>query len=886
MPTPNNQIPDALANRTNLQNASYVIGPVLGQGGFGITYWAGDVKLQRYVAIKELFVAGSCKRQGNSVQLSGNMTASAFTDLKSKFLLEARALAQFRHSGIVHAYNFFEENNTAYMVMEHLKGKTLLQLIETKGALPEAEAVGYIQKVAEALEVVHNAQMLHRDINPGNIMVCDDGRIVLIDFGLNKKIEAPVTGLGTRRLSSTVQLGTEGYAPPEQYVKQASLGTFTDIYSLGATLYFLLTAKEPVAAMERMYRDELPDVKETNWFLSDTINQAVRWAMKIKESERPQKLSEFVKALRTNITSNSAPSVTQSDLSLDLDCSDYQTKLTNQTLLPINSPSPKVTPVAKPSRNAFQIAPGTKAIKVNDTEDLVLAVENAEPKDTILLSSATYVLTEILQISKSLNLIGDGDECRIVSAIAGDVVHLVGNNEWEIQDIIFERSMPVDSTLLSVTEGSITLKRCFFNGKADMTSVVLYKRIGLNLSDNAKGVVEDCEFMFHDNGVLVYNSQPTLQNNRFEKNSSGIIYYGSAAGVAQNNICVGNHMGIVVYDKSQPTIIKNVCEKNYVGIQYWKRAAGEARDNICADNDYGIHAADKATPQLKNNQYSKNKKGDEVIFQPARIAAGSGRNAVSVSTVAGLEKAIQKAEPGDIIWLKSGIYRLTKTLYIFKSLTLKGDGGKCRIASAIEHSFLYLSGDNEWEIQDIAFERSVPVSSTMISISEGYIKLRRCTFKGIADSDSIVNQKGNGVWLGLEDETQGIIEDCEFRFHDNGILIQEQAQVSLERNRFEKNSNGICCSGQAAGVVKGNVFVGNWFGIHVETEAHPVLINNRCEKNDCGIIYSDRAGGIAQGNICVNNCHGILVEDAATPRLVKNQCSDNEEGDIIGAEQE
>src|SRR5262249_55420317 len=153
---------------------------------------------------------------------------------KKGFLDEALILAQFQHPSIVQVYASFEENNTAYMVMEYLKGKTLATLLEGRGTIPERDAVGYIQQVGEALEVVHRANLLHRDIKPENIIVTDDRRVVLLDFGTAREFAAG----RTRQMTAML---TEGYAPLEQYTQNARFGACIDVYALGGTLYHLLT---------------------------------------------------------------------------------------------------------------------------------------------------------------------------------------------------------------------------------------------------------------------------------------------------------------------------------------------------------------------------------------------------------------------------------------------------------------------------------------------------------------------------------------------------------------------------------------------------------------------------------------------------------------------
>ena len=282
---------------TKLLGGKYTVGKVLGQGGFGITYMGADTILSRPVAIKELFPEG-CQRNGTTVQPT-RITPSDFSSMKQKFLDEARLLASLNHPGIVKVYYFFEENNTAYMVMEYLRGKSLAKLVEERGgALSEQEAVGYILKVCEALDVVHKAGYLHRDIKPENIIVCEDGRVVLVDFGAARSFMAGKTGRMTVIL-------TPGYAPLEQYAEQAKRGAYTDIYALGATLYYLLTGQVPVSAADRFSGVELKSVREINGRVSRQVEEAVMKAMAMRVEERPQSVEEFVKLL----TSPSVPSV-------------------------------------------------------------------------------------------------------------------------------------------------------------------------------------------------------------------------------------------------------------------------------------------------------------------------------------------------------------------------------------------------------------------------------------------------------------------------------------------------------------------------------------------------------------------------------------------------
>lgn len=284
------RIDGVLSQGICLANGEYQITKPLGQGGFGITYQGTDTKLNRPVAIKEFFPEG-CWREGSSVVSAGRWNVAAYSTAKQKFLQEGQTLGQFNHSGIVKVFHYFEENNTAYMVMEYLQGKTLMELLSSRGGkLGESEALFYTEKVGQALEVLHQAQFLHRDIKPSNIMLADDGRIVLIDFGAARDF----TSHNVEKFTAMV---TPGYAPLEQYGRALQYGAFTDIYALGATLYHLLTGNVPVSAVERAAGVKLPKVRQLNPRISLHVSQAISKAMVMNVEQRSQSVREFLDLL-------------------------------------------------------------------------------------------------------------------------------------------------------------------------------------------------------------------------------------------------------------------------------------------------------------------------------------------------------------------------------------------------------------------------------------------------------------------------------------------------------------------------------------------------------------------------------------------------------------
>lgn len=230
---------------TPLNAGHYRVDRLLSIGGLSLIYHGMDIKLNRPVAIKELFPQGS-GRSGLDVVPSSSYNPDEWERAKGEYLSEAQTVANFDHPGVVDVYDYFEENGTAYMVMKFISGRTLEQYtVERGGKLAEVEAREFIREVGEALYQLHSQQppIYHRDVKPGNIMVTGQGRAVLIDFGATREYMTEVVG-------PEEVLFTPGYAAPEQLDPDiaASPRPATDIFSLGATLYFLLSGSDPYSS--------------------------------------------------------------------------------------------------------------------------------------------------------------------------------------------------------------------------------------------------------------------------------------------------------------------------------------------------------------------------------------------------------------------------------------------------------------------------------------------------------------------------------------------------------------------------------------------------------------------------------------------------------------
>lgn len=284
----------ALASGTALQYGRYTIESVLGQGGFGVTYLATQTGLNRKVAIKEFFMKEYCDRDATSNHITMGTAGSKemVARFKAKFIKEAQTIAELQNQHVVRIYDIFEENGTAYYVMEYIEGGSLAKKV-IGNPRDNATALKYMMQISQALKYIHDRNILHLDIKPSNILFRNDNELVLIDFGVSKHYDED----GGSQTSSTPVGISRGYAPLEQYNKGGVIqfSPATDIYSLGATLYSIVTGQIPPDANE-IYEDGIDDLPAG---VSATIQRAIIKAMDPRRKQRPQSIDEFTNILNS-----------------------------------------------------------------------------------------------------------------------------------------------------------------------------------------------------------------------------------------------------------------------------------------------------------------------------------------------------------------------------------------------------------------------------------------------------------------------------------------------------------------------------------------------------------------------------------------------------------
>ena len=284
-----------LQSNTTLQGGKYIIEQVLGQGGFGITYLAVQTSLNRYVAIKEFFMKDFCSHDEATLTMMTSATGGGrqlVMQYRNKFIKEAKNLARLHHPNIINVIEVFEENDTVYYSMPYFSGGSLQDYVNTHGALSEADAMKYVRQIASALKYMHEEQHIcHYDVKPANILLDDKCNAILIDFGISKNYDA------SGHETTTTPIGlSEGYAPIEQYQQNVEeFSPASDVYALGATLYFLLHGKRPASAPQRAGGTALLMRKNLSQGVKDIINAS----MKISKRERANSVDVFLnKGLR------------------------------------------------------------------------------------------------------------------------------------------------------------------------------------------------------------------------------------------------------------------------------------------------------------------------------------------------------------------------------------------------------------------------------------------------------------------------------------------------------------------------------------------------------------------------------------------------------------
>jgi parallel beta-helix repeat protein len=625
----------------------FVVKGVLGRGGFGITYAAQEEgSLDREVAIKELFPNGA-QRSGLSVVPPSVLGRSVFDTYRQKFLEEGKRLTTLDHPGIVRVHQHFDANGTAYLVMPRLRGETLDTRIRRRGRLQLLEVLALARDLAEPLREVHQGGLLHRDIKPANVFMHEDGRPVLIDFGLAR---AYIDGESAQL---TVML-TPGYAPPEQYSRKARFGPWSDLYALGATVYEALTGARPPDGNDRALDNEPLRFPEGT---PASLIAALEGALKPRYQARPQDVEEFLAVLDLRprampIDLEALAARTDGDLVV-LPPGDVAIDKTitvtgdlrllgagmGKTRLLVTAPVAGllVNSTGRLTMSDLSVeCRGKEAVNLVDVEGEV-TLTNCRVTGAARPAEATFGGAGIRFDGEGKGLVGScvlsqntlhGIDARgrAHPTLDGNIAR--GNEQGGI--VYFEDAAGIAQANTCETNG---LQGIEVQDRAhptlDGNIARGNKQSGIRYGDDSEVIARAniCEANELSGIIVVKSAHPTLDGNIARGNKqAGIVYAGDAEGIAGANVCESNEFsGISVQDRAHPTLDGNVVRGNMQsGIIYFGDTAGIARANTCEANEKnGIALQGRAHPTLDGN-IARNNKPYQIAYLES--AAGVARN--------------------------------------------------------------------------------------------------------------------------------------------------------------------------------------------------------------------------------------------------------------------
>ncbi|MBB6098649.1 hypothetical protein HNR42_002084 [Deinobacterium chartae] len=534
---------------TALAAGRYVLEATLGQGGFGITYRARDTLLGRPVAVKELFPDGS-SRVGTGVIPPGSLGPGGFREARERFLDEARTLARFDHPGIVRVWDAFEGGGTAYLAMEFLEGETLGGRL-ARGPLRPEEGLSVARDLLGALEVVHAAGVLHRDLKPDNVFLTRGGRRVLIDFGSARAFESGQARTHTR-------LVTPGYAPPEQYATSARFGPYTDLYALGATLYHALSGQAPPAATDRLLGVALPPLPAS---VPPGLRALVERTLAVAVAERPASVA----AARALLGEPAAAVATP--------------------------PAPDLSqPIRPPGGN------------------LLRALQAAPDGATLRLAPGKFALPAPLTLTRPVRLVGSGAQQTRIVCEAPTYVLLVQARGVIFEDLRVDHGGRMAADVVVVQDGDLTLRGCELGGGVQATD----GSAGNGLALLSAAQVRARDLISSGNGGsgvhLEGRARLDLEGGRLERNGScGAVFFEATGGCLRGVSVIRNAVhGVAVAGQADPLLEENTLEDNReCGLAYLEQGGGEAvRNTVRGNGLHGIYVVQTARPVLRENRGS------------------------------------------------------------------------------------------------------------------------------------------------------------------------------------------------------------------------------------------------------------------------------------------
>ncbi|MDW8243290.1 MAG: NosD domain-containing protein [Thermogemmata sp.] len=524
--------------------------------------------------------------------------------------------------------------------------------------------------------------------------------------------------------------------------------------------------------------------------------------------------------------------------------------------------------------------------RLTPADNLADMIEALPAGSVIELVSGNYRLAQPLRINKSLSIRGAGrDSCIIICSAEGAVLEYLGPGRLILEGITVRHSSSTWAHGAVIHSGQVVIRSCRFTG-AVWDQANRWGGIGLWLTGTATGLVSECECLGNGlHGLAVSGqAQCELLANRCEHNKGGIAFIDAATGIAQQNVCFSNEVGLWVASHSRPELIANRCQHNKSGIVYLGYASGAARQNVCSDNQAGIWVTGHCRPELIANRCEKNAicglgYTDAAVGLARDNYCGNNRQyGIVVCGKACPELVTNRCDHN-----KYGILFMEAAAGVARdNICCNNDKHGMIVRDQARPELVANRCERNTQSGIVISDFAAGISRENICSHNGYHGI---IVQGKARPKLLGNRCSGNVQSGIlyTELAGGSARQNVCHGNAAGIVVQGQARPKLVANQCEHDAQGgMVFSDQASGTVRENVCSHNIAGIIVRKQARPDLIANRCEYNKhMGIGYSEQAAGMARQNVCSNNGeYGILIYNTAEPELAANCCQNNNQGDV------
>lgn len=880
---------------TTLAGGKYRLDKVLGQGGFGITYLASQTQLGARIAIKELFPSGSTRQSGKYVLPPAGTDPAGWAQTKQDFTAEGRTVARFNHPDIVRVMDLFEENGTAYLVMEFLEGQTLGSAIEKRGPLPPDEVVNIARRILGALSVVHGAGMLHRDIKPDNVYLDKAGRTVLIDFGSARDFAAGQTMSHTR-------LVTPGYAPLEQYSSSAKFGPYTDIYALGATLYHALTGHAPTPATDRTMGTPLAPLPPGT---PPALREAIERSLAVKIDERPQSTQEVMALLsQVSVAPQAAPAPPVS-------------RPAPQTPTPPRAPQPVPQRQPQPPSPFPQRQPQPQAQRRRGPGCGCLF-------PLLLLGGlALYgmnalgpILSEITPEQTRTETTTTTEQTRTETptpAPSGDSGNDSSSEGWE-------GGAPIDLGLPGTSGETDPADPAATGPETDGPEAgATETEPGGETGEVAQGTATPETAPTPAPAPETDTASTPLASGEVVVTAPNVDLRSAAdaASASLGTLAAGSTVQLLQTQDGWYEVQTASGQRGWVSAQVALPVVGaEALQALQAAATQG------GDVQLAPGVYRL--EGPLVLAQTVRLT-GAGRDRTWITSAAGGAVLTTRGDvtlrgvtvqwtgqtPGQVLLAEGGAVTLRESrltggvrdeagVGLGSALSLtqgaRGDvqdselSGNAYGASVSDTARLKVAGSN---LSDNALGGAVFQDSSGGEVrgssldrnGEHGLTVRHTAAPVVVDS--LLRDNG-GRGLSVEGQARPTVKRTTASGNKGqGVGVQDEAQPQLSGNKFSDNGQGVAYFGSAGGRASENELSGNEVGIAVQGSAAPDLRTNVIRgSRDAGLTYSGQAGGTASGNTVTGSAKpGISLWGEARPTLTGNVVQGGAQSGLVFAEQ-